>query len=385
MLTLQDLQEISRKAETDSELLKIEQRTINTLVHPLLDALGYDHSNPREVAAELAAGTGSEKVDYAIMRDDKPIILLECKALENSLGTTEINQLRGYFIDTDAAIGVLTNGVVYKFFTDLDKPNIMDQSPFLVIDIRKADKSDVAELHRFAKGLFDPEEIKTAARKAAKDANVIRGVKAKLERMYHNPQDSKPLLRDVVANPLRKEVVASHHELVKRAFREFARDISNTESGSEFPQEISISASQNNQTPTAVVPSGPAPSTPTDGWQSLSDFRPPNSDVKPTQMMFPDNSEVSISRWTHVMIEAVRWLTDNGHLVPNDCPIQSGSRYLIATEPIHPGERDFSHPEKVNWLYIEKGTGWDVTARIKTTTTIIEHVGLKVSQFKVRY
>ena len=88
MLTLQDLQAISRKAETDSELLKIEQRTINTLVHPLLDALGYDHSNPREVAAELAAGTGtstSEKVDYAIMRDGKPIILLECKALGNSL------------------------------------------------------------------------------------------------------------------------------------------------------------------------------------------------------------------------------------------------------------------------------------------------------------
>lgn len=375
MLTLQDLQAISRKAETDSELLKIEQRTINTLVHPLLDALGYDHSNPREVAAELVAGTGtstSEKVDYAIMRDGKPIILLECKPLGNSLGSMEINQLIGYFNNTDAAIGVLTNGVVYKFFTDLDKPNIMDQSPFLEVDIRKADQSVVDKLKRFAKDSFDPEEIKTAAQKAAKDANVIRVAKANLERMYHYPDTefSKMILRDVVDGRFTQKIAESHHELVKQAFHEFARDLSNTEGSSEFPQQTVAGGSQSDST--------------TGEWQSISDFQPRKGDVKPTQMMFPDNSEVAITTWNQVVTQAVRWLTNNGRLDASHCPIQrTTKRYLVAVQPIHPSGKEFTHAREVNSLHAE--LSYNLPDTIKNVKLIIERAGMDASQFKLRW
>ena len=85
-------------------------------------------------------------------------------------GRGEMSQLTRYFNNTDADIGILTNGVVYKFFSDLDKPNIMDQSPFLVVDISKANQGVVADLQRFAKDSFDPEETKPPARRRSSSA-----------------------------------------------------------------------------------------------------------------------------------------------------------------------------------------------------------------------
>ena len=314
------------------------------------------------MAAELAADTGtktSEKVDYAIMRDGKPILLFECKPMGNPMGTTQISQLTRYFNNTDADIGVLINGVVYKFFTDLVKTNVMDQTPFLEVDIRKADQSVVAGLQRFAKDEFYPEEIKTAA-----------GVKAKLEGMYRNPEDAKSLLSGVVASKLTKNVVASHHELVRQAFRGFARDLSDTESGSEFPQQTTAGEPQ-------IVPD-------TGEWQSLSDFQPCKGDVKPTQMMFPDNSSVAITTWNQVAIQAVRWLTNNRRLDASHCPIQrTGARYLVATQPIHPSGKEFTHGREVNSLHVE--LSYNLPDTIRNVKFIIERAGLDSSQFKLRW
>lgn len=377
---LENLQVISRRAEDRREQLTTEESIKTALVLPLIEVLGYDFHDPSEVAAELAADTGtktSEKVDYAIMRDGKPVILFECKPLGNPMGAAQISQLTRYFNNTDATIGVLTNGVVYKFFTDLDKINIMDQTPFLEVDISKANQGVVAELSRFAKGSFDPEETKAAAKTAAVEAAVIRDVKAKLGEMYNDPDDdfSRALAGDVrdvfgvgrTSQSLKERI----RQLVKQAFHEFVRDHSNTEGRDEFPQALSTGEFQ------STPDSG--------GWQSLSDSRPPNSDVKPTQMMFPGNSEVAIAAWTDVTIEAVRWLTDKGHLDKSHCPIpRTSKKHLVARQPIHPDGKDFSYPREVNSLYIEMA-GWDVPTRIRNTRAIIEHAGMDASEFKLRW
>lgn len=47
---------------------------------PFISALGYDVFNPTEVIPEFTADVGTkkgEKVDYAIKKDDKIIILIE--------------------------------------------------------------------------------------------------------------------------------------------------------------------------------------------------------------------------------------------------------------------------------------------------------------------
>ena len=63
------------------------------------------------------------------MSGERPLIVIECKQLSNRLSTDEINQLGHYFSFVPfagAKIGILTNGVIYKFFTDEAEPNKME-------------------------------------------------------------------------------------------------------------------------------------------------------------------------------------------------------------------------------------------------------------------
>ena len=62
--------------------LETEEATKNALVMPFLNALGYDVFNPLEVLPEMTCDIGTkkgEKIDYAILKDGQPVILIECK------------------------------------------------------------------------------------------------------------------------------------------------------------------------------------------------------------------------------------------------------------------------------------------------------------------
>lgn len=167
MLSLKDLQDLAQQATEHRDLFANNEQSVKTsLVLPFIGGLGYDYLSPTEVIAEYTADVGikrGEKVDYAVMRDGEPIILFECKALSNALGVSEISQLFRYFQSTNAAIGVLTNGVIYKFFSDLIDAGRMDDTPFMEVDIRCATESDISELRRFSKDVFDADAIKSAA------------------------------------------------------------------------------------------------------------------------------------------------------------------------------------------------------------------------------
>ena len=64
--------------------------------------LGMIFFNPKEVVPEFTADFGSkkgEKVDYAIMKDGEPCILIECKKAGADLNTENMSQL--YIMDPD--------------------------------------------------------------------------------------------------------------------------------------------------------------------------------------------------------------------------------------------------------------------------------------------
>jgi predicted type IV restriction endonuclease len=51
-------------------------------VLPFISALGYDFQDPMEVVPEYAIDEGGRKneyIDYVILKDEKPIMLIECK------------------------------------------------------------------------------------------------------------------------------------------------------------------------------------------------------------------------------------------------------------------------------------------------------------------
>jgi hypothetical protein len=57
----------------------------------------------------------------------------------------------------------LTNGIVYKFYTDLVAPNKMDEKPFLEFNITEIKDNQIEELKKFHKSYFDIESIVNTA------------------------------------------------------------------------------------------------------------------------------------------------------------------------------------------------------------------------------
>src|SRR3989440_10914664 len=133
---------------------------------PFIAALGYDAFDPAEVVPEFIADVGikkGEKVDYAIKHDGKIIMLFECKCCNSSLDDSHASQLYRYFSVTEARIAVLTDGIIYRFFTDIEESNKMDPKPFMEFNMLDIQEPLVVELKRLTKQTFNLEAILTVA------------------------------------------------------------------------------------------------------------------------------------------------------------------------------------------------------------------------------
>lgn len=163
---IDQIRQIAGRIPKQLEHIKTEEGTKNALIMPFINALGYNVFDPTEVVPEFTADVGlkkGEKVDYAIVKDGKPIMLFECKAAGANLDTEHFSQLLRYFHTTAARVGILTNGIVYRFFTDLDEPNKMDMKPFLELNMLDIKEAAVEEVKRFSKSAFNPDELANAA------------------------------------------------------------------------------------------------------------------------------------------------------------------------------------------------------------------------------
>lgn len=160
------LLEIAARIPRQLDHIATEEATKNSLVLPFIQALGYNVFDASEVTPELNADIGlkkGEKVDYAILRDGKPIMLIECKHHATNLDQAHLSQLYRYFSVTEARFGILTNGLVYWFYTDMEAPNKMDSRPFFEFSILDVRDATVAELKKFSKSAFDLNNILTTA------------------------------------------------------------------------------------------------------------------------------------------------------------------------------------------------------------------------------
>ena len=125
--------QLAKRIESLKETIQTEEATKMSLVVPFFQMLGYDVFNPQEFVPEYTADVGikkGEKVDYAIIKDGKPAILVECKAVTEKLDNHS-SQLFRYFGTTEAKFGILTNGIVYRFYTDLENQNKMETLKFV--------------------------------------------------------------------------------------------------------------------------------------------------------------------------------------------------------------------------------------------------------------
>ena len=178
------IRELSSRIPKQLEHIQTEEATKNALVMPFISALGYNVFDPTEVTPELNADVGikkGEKVDYAILKDGKPIMLFECKWYGADLAKQHASQLYRYFSVTEARFGVLTNGIVYWFYTDLDAPNKMDSKPFFEFNMLDIREQDAEELKKFTRDAFDVEGVLTVAGELKYTREIKRIIAEQLE------------------------------------------------------------------------------------------------------------------------------------------------------------------------------------------------------------
>ncbi len=211
--------DVARQRELMSQ--EDEEAAKHVSVTPFIEALGYNVRNLSEVKSQFSAdprGTGGERVDFAIMRDHQPIVLIEAKRAREELSDKYWRQLHDYFGATDVRFGILTNGIEYRFYTDLKKRNIMDKAPFLTIDMLNLDERLVNELEVFTKSGFDPERIIAGARKL-----LLRSL---LEKEFNAPSEEflRYCARQLSWDDLGTGEMQALAKAVKAALQEFIND-----------------------------------------------------------------------------------------------------------------------------------------------------------------
>lgn len=183
------LQTLAARAQQAGPSLTNEEATKMALIAPFLQALGYDIFNPMEVKPEFAADLPGikqgERVDYAVLENGEPKILVEAKPYTLDLKDAEMGQLARYFHATRARIGILTNGRLFRFFSDLDDKNKMDTKPFAEVDLFDLRSAPLDQIKQLSKSMFDLDKLLSAAERL----KYLRGVKEQIRAELTDPSE----------------------------------------------------------------------------------------------------------------------------------------------------------------------------------------------------
>lgn len=218
---------LSKRILTIRKSILTEEATKTSIIMPFFQILGYDIFNPEEFTPEFTADVGikkGEKVDYAIMNDGLPVILIEAKGV-NEVLLKHDSQLFRYFGTTTAKFAILTNGIVYRFFTDLEQANKMDTDPFFEFNLLEIKDNQINELYKFKKDSFDLENIFSTA----SDLKYMNKAKEYLNTLWSNPPEDfiSHVTGHIYEGKKTRAALDKFEPIIKKSFKQFINDIVN--------------------------------------------------------------------------------------------------------------------------------------------------------------
>lgn len=220
------------------EQVATEEATKMSFIMPFLNALGYDVYDPMQVTPECVCDYGTkkgEKIDYTINIDGKPIMIIECKHWAQDLEKHKA-QLFRYFQVSPAKFGLLTNGIVYKFFTDLETPNKMDDMPFFEVNILELRDSHIEKLREFSREKYDVDTILNSAH----ELMYVGAIRSLINSLAANPTDDyvRFLVKQVYEGVVTAKVLEDFRPMVIRAHNQVIAESVNIRLKSAFAPEV---------------------------------------------------------------------------------------------------------------------------------------------------
>jgi len=219
------IKNLGERVLTLKDQVQTEEATKNAFIMPFIQALGYDVFNPTEVIPEFTADLGikkGEKIDYSIFRNGDQVMLIECKSCNENLNVHE-GQLMRYFHVSKGRIGLLTNGIVYRFYSDLVDANKMDEKPFLEFNITEISDNQIDELYKFHNSVFD---IETILRNAS-DLKIIHELNLLVKAEFTTPSAEfvKYFAKQIYTSNVTPKIIDQFTSLVTRAIKNHTNEI----------------------------------------------------------------------------------------------------------------------------------------------------------------
>jgi hypothetical protein len=232
------LKGLADKVEQLKEQIQTEESTKHAFTLPFINILGYDSFNPTEVVPEFTADLGlkkGEKVDYAIFQNGNPILIIECKHWKQDLNVHN-SQLFRYFHVSKTRFALLTNGINYRFYTDLEESNKMDEKPFLEFNILHIKENIVKEIEKFHKSKFDVSKIVDNA----SNLKYTREIKYLIDREIENPSPEfiKLFASQAYNGRLTSNVMEEFTDIVNKAFTQIISERVNDRLNSALNKEV---------------------------------------------------------------------------------------------------------------------------------------------------
>ncbi len=222
-----EIKQIGERVVKLKEQIQTEEATKNAFIMPFIKTLGYDVFNPLEVMPEFVSDIGlkkGEKIDYAIFIEGNPTILVECKHWAQNLDLHD-GQLLRYFHVSKAKFGLLTNGIVYRFYSDLVEPNKMDEKPFLEFNLTEIKETQIEELKKFHKSYFDIGSIVNTASELKYTKELLQLI----QQEFANPSTDfvKHFAKQVYPSVVTAKVLDLFTNLTKKSVQQHINDLIN--------------------------------------------------------------------------------------------------------------------------------------------------------------
>lgn len=218
------LLQLADRIAKQKDAIITEEGTKNAFIMPMIASLGYDIFNPFEVVPEMDCDLikkKGEKIDYAIMKDDSPILLIECKHCNQNLNLHD-TQLQKYFVASNARFGVLTNGIEYRFYTDLEKVNLMDEKPFLIVNMLDLSDNDIEQLKKFHKSYYNEAEVLSTAQ----ELQITIQIKELLRSNFQSPGEdfTRYFIRCINDGKSSQKMVELYKPILKKSISEIINE-----------------------------------------------------------------------------------------------------------------------------------------------------------------
>ncbi|MBE6210150.1 MAG: restriction endonuclease [Rikenellaceae bacterium] len=215
-----------------------EEATKMSFIMPFINALGYDVYDPLQVTPESVCDYGTkknEKIDYTINIDGQPIMIIECKHWAQDLNKHQA-QLFRYYQVSPAKFGVLTNGIVYKFFSDLEVPNKMDDKPFFEVNLLELRESHIEKLREFSREKYDVNTILNSAT----ELKYVNALRTLINTLAGSPTDDyvRFLTKQVYDGSVTAKVIEEFRPMIVRAHNQIIAENVNIRLKSAFAPEV---------------------------------------------------------------------------------------------------------------------------------------------------